>query len=357
MLDFEALKSEPDQLVSYFFWAEDIGPDGQPRRTESDMYFAEVRPFDQIFRQGEQPSQNQQQQQQQQQGQGGNQQQATELADLQKEIMNATWKLIRRETGKELTAEFPADGQLLVESQQSAIEQLSELAERLEDPESIEHMEQARSRMEEALKHLTTATDNRDVKSLRPALSAEQGASQALLKLRAREFQVVRGNQQQQGQGAGRGGSASQRQLDQLELSADENRYETQSRATNPEQTQAQRESREVLNRLRDLARRQDDLNERLRELQSALQQARTEQEREELQRELKRLRDQQQEILRDTDELISRVDRAANQQQAARMPASSWKKPARTCSRRRNRSTKANCRRPLPKARAPSGN
>ena len=55
MLDFEALQAVPDQLVTYFFWAEDIGPDGQPRRTSGDMFFAEVRPFEEIFRQGEQP--------------------------------------------------------------------------------------------------------------------------------------------------------------------------------------------------------------------------------------------------------------------------------------------------------------
>jgi chromosome segregation ATPase len=103
--------------------------------------------------------------------------------------------------------------------------------------------------------------------------------------------------------------------LQQLELSAEENRYETQRSATAPEENQAQRESREILNRLKDLARRQDDLNERLRELQSALQQAESRQRREELERELKRLRDQQQEILRDTDELMSRMDQAQNQQ------------------------------------------
>ena len=55
LLDFEALQAAPDQLVTYFFWAEDIGPDGQPRRTSGDMFFAEVRHFEEIFRQGEQP--------------------------------------------------------------------------------------------------------------------------------------------------------------------------------------------------------------------------------------------------------------------------------------------------------------
>ena len=55
LLDFEAIQAVPDQLVTYFFWAEDIGPDGKPRRTSGDMFFAEVRHFEEIFRQGEQP--------------------------------------------------------------------------------------------------------------------------------------------------------------------------------------------------------------------------------------------------------------------------------------------------------------
>jgi hypothetical protein len=318
LLEFESLKAEPDQLISYFMWAEDIGPDGKPRRALSDMYFAEVRPFEEIYRQGEQPTQNEQRQQQQQQQGAGNAQEAGELAQLQKEIINATWKVVRRETRSKTTAEFPADTKLIEESQQSAIERLKALAERVEDPESLAHVQIAQSHMDEAQKQLTSASEGLDAAALMPALSAEQAAYQALLKLRAREFQVVRGAQQRGGANAGQGGNnRSQRQLDQLELRTDENRYETQSRAANPEENAAQRESREILNRLRDLARRQEDLNERLRELQSALEQAKTPQEREELTRELKRLRDQQQEILRDTDELAGRMDRQGDQRQA----------------------------------------
>ncbi len=313
MLEFESLKAEPDQLLSYFIWAEDVGPDGKPRRTSSDMYFAEVRTFEEIFRQREQPAKGEQQPGQQG---GGNAQQATELAELQKQIVNATWKLVRRESKPTTSAEFPADTRLVEQSQQSAIEQLNQLAERLQDSESLAHVESARSHMNESLKQLTSATETRKIEPLQPALSAEQAAYQALLKLRAREHQVVQGGQQQGG-AQGRGGSRSQRQLNQLELRADENRYETQSRAANPEETAAQRESRDVLNRLRDLARRQEDLNQRLRQLQSALEQAKTEQEREEIKRELKRLRDQQQQILRDTDELASRMDRQSGQPQS----------------------------------------
>lgn len=313
IIDFESLEVEPDQLVSYFVWAEDSGPDGALRRTLSDMYFAEVRPFDQIFRQGEQPAQNEQQQQQRQ---GGNSQDVGELAELQKEIINATWKLVRRETAAEPTQEFASDSRLLRDSQESALERSAVLSERLEDSESRAHLESAQSHMQEALSELTSAAKAPTVEPLEPALAAEQAAYQDLLKLRAREFQVVRGSRQRGERGENRG-SRSQRQLQELELSADENRYETQRSATAPEESASQRKSREILNRLRDLARRQDDLNDRLRELQSALEQAQTPREREELERELKRLRDQQQEILRDTDELIGQVDRSQNAAQA----------------------------------------
>src|SRR5439155_23181195 len=54
LLEFEALKAKPDDVVTYYFWAEDLGPDSQPRRTSGDMFFAEVRHFEEIFRQGEQ---------------------------------------------------------------------------------------------------------------------------------------------------------------------------------------------------------------------------------------------------------------------------------------------------------------
>ena len=61
LIDFESLQAEPNQLLSYFVWAEDWGTSGEVRRVMSDMFFAEVRPFDEIYRQGEQPTQQQQQ--------------------------------------------------------------------------------------------------------------------------------------------------------------------------------------------------------------------------------------------------------------------------------------------------------
>ena len=87
----EKLGVQVDQLVSYFAWAEDYGPDGQSRRTFSDIFFAEVRPFEEIFRADQSGQSASQQQRQQQSGQQGNQ--PTRLAELQKQIVIATWKL------------------------------------------------------------------------------------------------------------------------------------------------------------------------------------------------------------------------------------------------------------------------
>ena len=116
LLDFESFNAVPDQLLTYFFWAEDIGPDGQPRRTSGDMFFAEVRPFEEIFRQGEQPPSGSAENEEQE-GQQGNAQASDRLAELQKEIINGTWKLIRRETTGKPTDKLTEDAKVLEESQ------------------------------------------------------------------------------------------------------------------------------------------------------------------------------------------------------------------------------------------------
>ncbi len=90
MLALEELDAQPDQLLSYHFFALDDDSEGKPRRTESDMYFAEVRPFDQIFRQGDPPPGGQPPPSPSPQAA-----EAGELAELQKEIISATWRMIR----------------------------------------------------------------------------------------------------------------------------------------------------------------------------------------------------------------------------------------------------------------------
>lgn len=318
LIDFEALKAQPDQMVAYYFWAEDVGPDGKRRRTSGDMYFAEVRHFEEIFRQGEQQTREQQERQQQQQQQqgGGNAEQADQLAELQKQIVNATWRLIRRETGTTPTDKFAEDMKLVRESQQALIEKAESLGEKIQNPASAEHLRQAIQFMTAAEKQLAEGT----IPGLPAALAAEQAAYQALLKLRAREFEVTRQNsrQRQQGNRGANSRSPSQRQLNQLDLTDEQNRYETQSAARAQQERQAQRdreqrENQDLADRLKELARRQNDLTDRVKELQAALEQAKDEKKKEELQQQLKRLRDQQQQVLRDTDELQQRMEQEQN--------------------------------------------
>ena len=134
---------------------------------------------------------------------------------------------------------------------------------------------------------------------------------------------IRRNSRQQRQSGRNSGGNRSQRQLQQLELTDEENRYEDQRTARAQQQKlspreQEQRETGQVLNRLRELAQRQNDVNDRLKELQSALEAAKTQPAREEIERQLKRLREQQQQILRDTDELRERMEREENRDRMA---------------------------------------
>ena len=318
MLDFEALEAEPDQLLSYYFWAEDSDAKGETRRTFGDMFFTEVRHFEEIFRQGEQPpngQEQQQQQQQEQQQQSQNEQNAEQLAEVQKQIINATWNVMRRGNGDE--QKFRDDVSVILESQQAAAEQAAEMSQQLEDAESRDHMLRVQEKMQEAISNLTNAFSDPSSDALANAIGPERGAYEALLKLRAREHEVIQQQQQQQQQGQQSQSQSQQRmqqQLNQLELQNDENRYETQRQAQE-EEDQAQTEMRRALNQLKELAQRQEDLNEQLQELQTALEQAETEEERNEIERQLKRLREQQEEMLRDTDELMDRMEEAQDQE------------------------------------------
>ena len=168
-------------------------PTGSRGGTSGDMFFAEVRHFEEIFRQGEQPA-------------GGSARtsnrraarqrpRSDRLAELQKEIINGTWKLVRRETGAKPTDKLAEDGKVLKEA--AAIgdrEGRRSLPSSCKTRRSKASLEQATRFMKDAEKHLTDVADNSSIPALNPALAAEQAAYQALLKLRAREFQVIRNN-------------------------------------------------------------------------------------------------------------------------------------------------------------------
>jgi hypothetical protein len=414
LLCLEDLSLQPDQFISWFVWADDTGPDGQVRRTTGDLFFAEVRPFDEIFREGE-ASQSEQDASDDPSGQAGNQ--TARLAELQKQIISATWKLqrdrgvapqpnpspgngasqetkprteIKRPSSLSLArmsplergpsaapeaqitsrtlarsplaratqnnldlivaptpqvagqpsgrgrsraaarppepaarranppsqdqpSQYENDAAVVRDSQEHALEMARSALERQQDPRAAALWTAATSEMEKALAKLKEAV--RSPRALPEALAPEQAAYQALLKLQQHEYEVSRSRNRSQGLGSRQ--QQMRQQLDQLDLTQSENRYETQRQAQAP-QTQQRREQLQVMNRLQELARRQQDVNDRLKELQAAIQEARTDVEREDIRRRLKRLQEQEQRVLADLDELRQRMDRPENQSSMA---------------------------------------
>ena len=312
LIDLEAMQAKADQLVTYHFWTEDLDRNGQPRRVDSEIFFAEIRPFEELFREGDASATQQRQQQQQQQGGSPGAQQAEELAELQKKIITATWNLLRG-TGNSKepqSQEFLEKVQVVEDSQQQAIEQSEKLKEDLQSPESLQDLLQLQANMGEALRELQSIEANSESIGLRDAIKSMRAAYEGLLRLRAREHEVTQ-NQQQQSQNQ-RSQSSSQRnrqqQIEQLQLEQDPSRYEEESQPMS-EESPAEREMRQVMNRLDELARRQEDLNEQVRELDLALQAAKDQEAKKELQERLDRLREEQQELVQDADELIERMN------------------------------------------------
>ena len=315
LLPLENLQAKPDQLISYFVWAEDFDAAGKARRVESDLFFAEVRPFEEIFREGESQSQDNASQQQQQQQNGGAAQQAEELAELQKQIIVSLWNILRREQGEKRSANFAQDLEVIKESQGTALEKLAEVAQAASAPNAEEIVSRIKGHMETVVQSLSEAIDKSEITPVRKAQGDAQSAYAGLLQLRAREHEIAKANQSQSSSSSSSAQQNRQQQLEQLELKNDPNRYETQQAPPETEQEQEAQEVRQAVNRLKELARRQEDINKELQKLQSELQAAETPEKKQEIEEQLKRLRDAQEELLRDTDELSERLDEPSQQE------------------------------------------
>ncbi|HXU79016.1 MAG TPA: hypothetical protein VN794_20730, partial [Methylomirabilota bacterium] len=382
VLRLEELELKPDQLISWFVWGDDMDSNGHVRRTTSDLFFGEIRPFEEVFREGMAPDG--------QSGMSGQQQNspASRLTELQKQIINATWRLRRehpvpaspqsqaqppnqtkyaavQERGihaapittdpglkprsgllmaafaapvfaradagdppaplprpkrapapkTSATPSYSQDATVVHDSQAEAIQQAEAAARRVDDARQEALWSAAIAEMEKARARLQAATNS--PAALAEALAAEQAAYQALLKVQQHEYMVTRNQNRNQNGGGGGRDQQMQRQLEQMDLTQSENRYETQRQAQRP-QNNERREDLQVMSRLQELARRQQDLNDRLKELQAALEEAKTQAEREEIQRRLKRLQEEEQQMLADVDELRQRMDRPENQSRMA---------------------------------------
>ena len=305
-LVLEKEKAEPRQLVSYYLWAEDTGPKGEVRRNMSEMFFADVRHFEDIFREMEAPP-----------GEPGKPKpKSDKLVDLVKQIVNATWKIIRdTNAGRVIEAATP-DIDVVHQSVGIALEQVKEGMEEAEDSEIKQALTEAWKALKDAEPPLQQASAEKKRSPLNQALTFEQTALEWLHRAQSREHQVMRQNSPPK---PGEAQQANKNQLMDLELKQKDQRYEEEKAATE-EQTAEQQENLQVLNRLKELARRQEALAEKMKELQNQMAKAKTEEEKQELDNQLKRLQAEQEQLLRDVDDLKERMekpDNAANMAEA----------------------------------------
>lgn len=301
LLAMEQIQVQPDDLLSYYFYADDIGPDGQARRSFSDIYFAEVRPFEEIFRQVP-PSPR---------GEGDGE--CQKLLKLQRQVVAAAWNVIRREKPDSLSEKFSNDVSTLVQSQSQIRELVEALQARLPDALLKQYAAEAIEQMQAAIQSFKQAVDTGSLSAVTSGRTSAQAAYQSLLKLQSRETFL----KQCQGESCRTGEPENKmnQQLQALKLKNDRDRYETERQAKS-KQTAAAQAALEILHKLKELARRQEDLNNRVRELESALREASTTEEKQEIERQLQRLRKEQEELLRNLDEAREQMNQEPVRQQ-----------------------------------------
>ncbi len=287
----EELDLEPGDLIAYHVRALDNGPDTDEREARTDLFFIEVRPFSQDFRQAEQGGG----------GGGGGGGMAGQFSERQKDIITATfnvgrdWRLIAPELVEEDIATIALSQESLRDEVNAFLGELQmRLARAPEEMRQVaEELPLATAEMESALVELEDSETSN-------ALPPEQRALQHLLRAEAvfREIQLA---QQSQGGGGG-GASGSEIREDladffDLEMDRLRNQYEELQQG---ERQQMDQQLNEALERLRELARRQEQEQERLQRVAERLppgsagaggeSQRRLAEEAEELARELERL-------------------------------------------------------------------
>jgi hypothetical protein len=318
----EDLDVRPGDFVTYYARARDVGRGKPSTETRSDIFFLEVRPFNEEFEAA-----------QSQAGQAAGDGAMEELARLQKDIIVATWRLDRRSgagrSAQDIRAVAKAQSDLRARAQQAAQRSAPRASmPRVQLPPAPLPPAPAprtppdppqESAMQRAVAAMGRAHASLEALKTGEALPHENEALNELLRAAAeiRRRQVAR---QQNSQG-GRGGQSGNQDLSALfdrELQRQQRtNYEQRARASQSSEARSEDES---LRRLRDLAARQDELGRQQQELARRRAQLTTE----EIKRRLERLTREQEELQREANELARRLQQESggqsrsDQQQAA---------------------------------------
>ncbi len=306
VLPAEELGVKPGDVITYYARATDVGRGKRSTEATSDIFFLEVKPFNEEFMAAES------------QAASGSDPQIESLIQAQKEIIASTWNVERRSQAARSSDDVKAIAAAQAELKARAEEQLMSRTNRSRG-RSRAPQRQAQvpapprssggDPAATAIGAMGKAVDQLTSERTKDALPHEMTALNGLLQLQAE----VRRRQVSQGStGSGNGGNRQGQDLSALfdkELQRQQRtNYETRSAAeTRPDAAES---STSALDRIRDLAKRQEDLNRRQRELASARLDA------EEMKRQLEKLTREQMELREQTEDLLRR---SANEREGSR--------------------------------------
>ena len=307
MLAAEDLRVKPGDVIAYYARARDIPRAKQSTLARSEMYFLEVKPFNEEYTLAQSQAQTG----------AGAAQQLEGLIASQKEIISATWNLERRAgAGKSATdvrnvADAQAELKARAEQAAGAARQRrrfgQQMPQQVAPPRFTPQGGGAPDPVRDAVEAMTRALQHLQTQKTGDAIPHEMAALKALLQAQAE----VRRRQVQQQQNNGGGGNGNRLGQDLSNLFDRELKRQQQTNYESKAQVETQPDAAKTetaLDRIKDLARRQEELNKRQRELAEAGASA------EEMKRQLEKLTRDQEELRRQAEEAVRQMTRSANE-------------------------------------------
>lgn len=311
-LFLEDLGVAPGDFVTYYARARDVGRGRRGSEARSDIFFLEVKPFEEEFVAA----------QSQTMAMGGGGSGLQDLAEAQKEIIVATWKIdarARRARDGRSEQDIRAVGKAQSELKTRA-EQASGALAGGPDPRRRRGAGQrpgmsatSEDPMAKAVDAMTRAVGRLDDLKTADALPHEMEALNQLLKAEAevRRRQVARQQQAGGGGGSNRQGPDLSTLFDQELRKRQETNYET---PTSSETREEEKPQEDPLEKVRELARRQAALNREQQDLARNREQV----EEEELKRQLERLTREQNELRQQAEQLAQQLQSQQRQEQSS---------------------------------------
>ncbi len=315
-LALEDLNVQPGDLISYYVRARDITRGKRANETKSDLYFLEVRPYEQEFTLAQSSAMS-----------GASGGSIDDLVAAQKEVVVATWKLERRaqanaaaKSEQDIRSVSRAEGDL-----KSRVEQTSSTFREstMRDPRRrpqpgaprVGETMPEEDDMTAASAAMGKAVASLDALKTNDALSPEMTALNHLLKAQA-DVKKREVSRQQTGNGAGN----NNRNYDMSTLFDKELQRQTETNYENRSSGDTSREesAESALDKIHALARRQDELTK----AQQELAKARASLTEDELQRRLEQLTREQSQLRQQAEDLSQQMSGS----QAAKPGAQSGK-------------------------------